>query len=63
MRVFIRCNSETAERYHRTTSELIETEPTDTVEDIKIKMTFVYLGLSTNEFELYTLHGKKLNNY
>lgn len=48
MRVVILCDRNTAERFYRNTSETIEAEPTDTVMDIKIKMTLVYLGLNTD---------------
>lgn len=60
MRINVECDADTAARYHRSAKEYIDAEPSDTIGDIKIKLTLVYLGLNTDEFSLSLVKGRRL---
>lgn len=62
MRINVECDADTAARYHRSAREYIDAEPSDTIADVKIKLTLVYLGLNTDEFSLMLAKGRRLRD-
>ena len=62
MRINVECDADTAARYHRSAREFIDAEPNDTIADIKIKLTLVYLGLNTDDFSLELSKGRRLKD-
>lgn len=61
MRINIDCDNDLAAKYQRSTKEYVDSEPTDTIDDIKIKLTLIFIGLTTDEFDLHLgSRGRKL---
>lgn len=42
--------------------EFVDVDPSDTVEDVRIKITMLFMGLDPEAFAIYTNSGKQLNN-
>ena len=62
MRVIIHCSNELADRTHRQTVEFIDADPGDTGEDVRFKITMVFMDLDPESFRVYTNTGRLFNN-